>query len=326
MEAPPPPRTDPLAALALVLGILAPLTCGAAGPFAVLFGFLALRRVNLSDGRLRGARAAKAGMILGALGIVLFFGGLFTVGLRHLRGKSEVTVCTNNLRRVGQAVNLYHDQKEHANFPPGTVPNPNLPPDQRLSWMVAILPYMELEPSPDPTAPRPPAAFRKGQELSARFNRDKGWEAEENRQALGGSSQWFICPASPYRPAPGEPALTPYVGLAGLGKGAPTLPKTDPNAGFFGYDRVIGRDDVKRGLAQTMIVTERARAVGPWVAGGPATVTGVDPGEQPYVERQFGGLHPHGANTLFADSHVTFITDRADPRVWEDRCRINVDE
>jgi prepilin-type processing-associated H-X9-DG protein len=326
MEAPPSPRTDPLAPVSLVLGLLALPTFGAAAPFALLFGFLALRRINLSDGRLRGARAAKAGMILGGAGVALFFIGLFIVGLSQLRDKSQLTACTNNLRRIGQAVNLYHDQKEHPHFPPGTIPNPNLPPDQRLSWMVAVLPYMEREPAIDPSAARPPGAFQKGEELYGRFDRDKGWEAAENRKAMSGSSPWFVCPAAPDHPAPGEPALTQYVGLAGLGKDAPVLPKTDPNAGFFGYDRIINRGDVKRGLEQTMIVTERAHAVGPWGAGGPATVTGVDPDRTPFVPEQFGGLHPHGANTLFADGHVRFITDRAVPRVWEDQCRINVDE
>ncbi len=316
-------RTNPLAWLSLVLGVLAVPTCGATAPFALFFGFLALRRVHRSDGGLPGARAARAGMILGALGVVFFFVGLFVVGLYHLRDKSELTVCTNNLRRVGLAVNLYPDNNDHPHFPPGTIVIPEIDPDRRLSWMVSILPYMEAEPTPGAAPGTVPAAFQRGETLYARFDLKKDWHAEVNQEATKGAVAWYTCPAAARRPAPGQPAPTQYVGMAGFGTDAPTLAKTDPRAGFFGYDRVISRADLTRGAGETIMVTERADAIGPWARGGPATVTGVDPNRQPFVPRQFGGLHPHGANTLFADGHVTFITDRADPLVWEEQCRIN---
>ncbi len=325
MDAPPVARTNVLAWLSLVLGLLALPTCGATGPFALLFGYLALRQVNLSDGRLPGARAARAGLVLGLVGVVMFLCGLFVVGLNRLRDKSEVASCKNNLRRIGQAVNLYYDEDAHKHYPPGTVLNPALAPDRRLSWTVTILPYMEMEPTPGPAAAKPPAAFHKGQALFERFDPQKAWDEEPNRQAMVGAPLWFVCPVG-RRPAPGEPALANYVGIGGLGEDAPTLLTSDPRAGFFGYDRVIGRQDVKRGTAETMMAAERADAVGPWAAGGPATVAGVDPQKVPFVPRQFGGLHPQGANVLFADSHVVFLSDRVNPHVWEDQARINVDQ
>jgi prepilin-type processing-associated H-X9-DG protein len=304
----------------LVLGVLAPLTCGATAPFALLFGFLALRRVNLSDGRLPGARAARVGMVLGAAGVVLFFAGLFVVGLNQLRGRSEVTVCTNNLRRIGLAVNLYHDDKQHRHFPAGTVLVPELDPDRRLSWMVEVLPYMESEPGAGT-----PASRRRGEELYGQFDLKKSWDNPVNQEAVKEAVPWYVCPAGRSL-APAGSGLTTYVGIGGLGTDAAKLPKTDPRAGFFGYDRVISRDDVTRGAAETMIVTERDHNLGTWSRGGPGTVAAVDPEAQPYVPRQFGGLHPHGANVLFADSHVNFISDRANPLVWEEQCRIHRDE
>jgi prepilin-type processing-associated H-X9-DG protein len=304
--------------LALALGLLALPTCGATAPFALLLGYVALRRVNLSDGQLPGGRAARAALILGAGGVVLLFVGLFVVSLGRLRGKSELTVCTNNLRRIGQAIDLYYDARAPRHFPPGTIRNPNLPPDQRLSWMVAILPYMETEPTPVPMTAKAPAAFHKGEALFASFDITKGWQAEQNWKLMGERVTWFHCPDA------ADTAVTQYVGLGGLGLDSPTLPKTDPRAGFFGYDRLIDRADVKRGLAETISVTERAVGVGPWGAGGPPTVVGVDP-DKPFVPTQFGGLHPGGANTLFGDGHVTFIAEGADPRIWLDQCRINVD-
>jgi len=325
-DAPPPPQTNILAWLSLVLGILAPLTCGATAPFAILFGFLTLRRVHLSDGALPGARAARVGIVLGLLGVVLFLGGLFVIGLNQFRDKSDQTVCTNNLRRIGQAVTLYHENQRPKHYPSGTIVNPDLPPDERLSWMVSILPYMEAEFTEGPLSDKTPAAFRRGSDLYARFDMQQGWKAEANRQFLTATPPWFVCPAAKHRSGTSEPGWTQYVGLGDLGLDSPLLPKTDPCAGFFGYDRVISSSDIGRGTQRTMIVTERAEALGPWTAGGPATVTGIDPQKQPYVPEQFGGLHAHGANTLFADGHVEFITDRAIPRVWDDQCRINVEE
>jgi prepilin-type processing-associated H-X9-DG protein len=324
MEAPPASRANPLAWLSLLLGLLVPVSCGASGPFALLFGFLALRRVNLSDGRLPGARAARAGMVLGTAGITLFLVGLLVVVLVQQRGKSEVAVCTDNLRRIGQAVNLYHDEKGNKHYPSGTIPLADVPPEQRLSWMVAILPYMEGERGLAATTEKSPVAFQRGEELYTRFDPTKGADAPENRKAMTDAPLWFACPAGP-RPTPGEPAFTQYVGIGGFGADAPTLTRADPRAGFFGYDRVISRDDIKRGTAQTLMVSERAGAVGPWGVGGPATVAGVDPAKEPYVPGQFGGLHAHGANTLFADGHATFITDRANPIIWQEQSRINVD-
>jgi prepilin-type processing-associated H-X9-DG protein len=319
-------RTNLLAWVSLVLGVLAVPTCGATAPLAILLGYLALRRVNHSDGQLAGGRAARAGMILGVLGIAALFVGLFVVGLYHLRGQSEQTVCTNNLRRIGQAISLYHDAKAPPNFPPATVLVPELAPDRRLSWMVSILPYMETEPTLGPSTAKAPAAFHKGAALYERFDLKKGWEQDPNREAAGVSPSWFLCPAAASRPAPGEPVPTQYVGIGGLGADAPALPMGDPRVGFFGYDRVITRADVRRGQSETMMVTERDKPLGPWAAGGPATAAGVDPQKQPYVPRQFGGLHPHGANTLFVDGHVVFLSDGAAPRVWEDQSRINVDQ
>jgi prepilin-type processing-associated H-X9-DG protein len=319
-------RTNALAWLALGLGVLALPSCGATAPFALLFGYLALRQVNLSDGQLPGARAARAGMVLGALGVVSFLGGLVVVGLYRLRVKSELTGCTNNLRRIGQAVNLYYDVKAHQHYPSGTVRVDGVDPDRRLSWMVPILPYMEVEPTPNPVADKRPVAFHKGEALFARFDLAGGWRDDKNREAAAGVPAWFICPGSAYHATAGEPPLTQYVGIGGFGVEAPTLAKDDPRAGFFGYDRVINRADVRRGTTETMMVTERKDAVGPWSAGGPATVAGVDPARLPFVPTQFGGLHPDGANTLFVDGHARFISDRADALLWEQQSRINVDQ
>src|SRR5207247_2627843 len=65
-----PGRLSILAVVSFVLGLLAvtpPFLIIASLP-ALLLGLVSLRRINHSDGRLRGAWLAGAGMVLGALG------------------------------------------------------------------------------------------------------------------------------------------------------------------------------------------------------------------------------------------------------------------
>ena len=84
-----------------------------------------------------------------------------------------------------------------------------------------------------------------------------------------------------------------YIGIAGVGTDAPLLPKSDPRAGIFGYDRVCSLADIKDGVANTMLLAETAKVSGSWLQGGPATVRGLDPAQKPYLgpNRQFGGMH-----------------------------------
>ena len=51
--------------------------------------------------------------------------------------------CQNNLKQLGMAIHSFKDANQH--FPPGTMPNPELPPEQRLSFLLAILPWLESQ-------------------------------------------------------------------------------------------------------------------------------------------------------------------------------------
>jgi prepilin-type processing-associated H-X9-DG protein len=68
-----------------------------------------------------------------------------------------------------------------------------------------------------------------------------------------------------------------------------------------------------------MMVAETTLNNGPWTAGGPATVRGLDPGRQPYVGRgcQFGGTHRGGVIVAFADGSFRFHRDALNPKLFE---------
>src|SRR3954453_21334520 len=65
-----------------------------------------------------------------------------------------------NYKQIGLALHNYH--AVHKTFPSGTIPNPSLPPERRLSWYVEVLPYLEQR------------------ELHQQFDRAKGWDDSVN--------------------------------------------------------------------------------------------------------------------------------------------------
>ena len=110
-----------------------------------------------------------------------------------------------------------------------------------------------------------------------------------------------------------------FLGIAGLGIDAPSLPTKHRRAGIFGDDRQVRPPDIKDGTSTTMMLAESDSAQGPWFAGGRWTVRGLDQARQPYIgpNRQFGGHHKGGANVLLADGSLRFVSDSINPKVFE---------
>jgi prepilin-type processing-associated H-X9-DG protein len=298
-------RTSGKAVISLVLGLLC-----VPGPVALALGFLGLRDINRSDGQLRGRPLAVAGMVLGLFGTLLSVLGTLAVIVLTLQARSDRETCRHRLGQIGQAVFQYHER--HQEYPAGTVPLQGVPPERRFSWLAELLPFPAL----------------KQNALYQRLDLARPWDDEANRPAVRTPLREFLCPSDRSDPVPDAPGLTEYVGIAGLGPGAAALPRGDRRAGMFGYDRRITADDVTRGTSTTMLATETTRDVGPWAAGGPATVRAVDPAERPYIGpgRPFGGLHRGGLNVLFADGAVQFVPDGIKPEIFEAQATIAADE
>jgi prepilin-type processing-associated H-X9-DG protein len=205
--------------------------------------------------------------------------------------------CRHHLLQLGLALEGYRETYGH--FPRAAEPNPSFPPQRRLSWLVSIGPFAE------PTR------------RYVKMDRDKSWDAVENNYLALTALPFLRCPDDPNRPAPNSLVPTSYVGISGLGVHAAALPQEDPGAGFFGYDRQLVLSDVKDRTGTLLVAVETARVGGAWTAGGPPTVRGLEEDGPPYlgVKGQFGGLHPGGANALFADGSVRFLRESLDPQV-----------
>jgi prepilin-type processing-associated H-X9-DG protein len=237
--------------------------------------------------------------------------------------------CANNLRRIGQAIAMYHDVQDRR-FPQATLndftalnvlaPWTAVPCADRLSWMAGLLPYLE-----PPDAPRTPRSRRQAstwEGLYQRLNPRRPWDEGDNAAVAAVTVHPYLCPS---RSGPDDPtpAQTNYPGIAGVGPGAADLPEGDPRAGFFGYERLLRTgagvllDPLPAGTSHTLAAAETAWRPGPWAAGGFSSVRPVDPALAPLVgvDRPFGGLHPGGANLLMLDGRVQFFSDQGNPAI-----------
>ncbi len=312
MSVPTRPRLSWLALASAVLGLFC-----VTGPAALFTGWLALRAVNGSDGRLRGAPLAVFGLVAGAVGTVALALGIVAIVFLNLREASNRAGCVYNLGQIGLAVNAYADNNGHT-FPPAALPPTGRPPAERLSWLAGILTFLDE---------RPDKTFR-WRPLAGRLDPDRPWNDPANLPAAETNVPRFLCPSHP-RYGSEPPGVTHYAGIGGLGADAASLPKGDPRDGFFGYDRLLTPGDLTRGTAYTLLAAETTADNGPWAAGGPSTVRGVDPGETLYIGpgRPFGGCHRVGGvdvlEAVYADGHVGTVKATVNPRVLRDEARIS---
>src|SRR5438876_1920856 len=118
--------------------------------------------------------------------IVLMAGGLLLHGIGRVRDAARSARCHNNLWQIGLAVNNYHDT--YGRFPQAALPNPDLPPERRLSWLFGLVPFMESN-----------QWYRKAAS-------DKAWDAEENLR-LPPYGLFYVCPSAfpDSNPGPGQP-------------------------------------------------------------------------------------------------------------------------
>ena len=237
--------------------------------------------------------------------------------MRRAAARSQ---CANNLHQIAVGLQDYADAhpgtsqagRKAPTLPAGTVPNTALSPEQRLSWLVEVLPFVEQD------------------ALSRRIDRQAAWDAPANATAVRQPLGIFHCPDWGRETAPDPPYLTAYVGVAGRGPGAATLPAGHRHAGVFGFDRRTALADITDGASCTLLILESARENGPWAQGGPATVRGLDSEEQPYLGtgRPFGGTHfaentvfgrggSVGCNAAMADGAVRFLNENIAPHVLE---------
>jgi len=237
--------------------------------------------------------AAVAGLL------VLVILGIGIPAVVRWRTLAERTRCQDHMRVVAVRTSEYA-QRQKA-FPPGTVGGNDRPPEKRLSWVVPLLPALGHAHEAQQIDPAQP------------------WDVDANRAPGAILIKSLVCPSLIDVTTTGGFGALHYPGLGGVGADAPLVARSDPHAGIFGYDAATPVEAVKDGSSNVLLFLETTRNIGPWIAGGPTSVRGVDPNEQPYLGdgRPFGGAHRGGANAAFADGRCQFLSEKIGPTVLE---------
>jgi prepilin-type processing-associated H-X9-DG protein len=239
--------------------------------------------------------------------ILAVIGGLIVRAIHQTRQHAYGAECKWRMEEIGIGLANYHAATH--SFPDGTISNPELAPDDRLSWLVKVVPYMEAQTRFD------------------HIEQSQSWRSQHNCELLKGAYRRFLCPANPTVEDANQLGLTHYIGIAGVGRDAASLEKGNPNAGVFGYDRRTSIEDITDGFSTTIMMAESASDNGPLAAGGSATVRGLDGQNLPHLgaNGQFSARHNSGSmfslrsatNVLFVDGSVRYFTNKLDPKVFE---------
>jgi prepilin-type N-terminal cleavage/methylation domain-containing protein/prepilin-type processing-associated H-X9-DG protein len=245
------------------------------------------------------SRSARTGFtlieLLVVIAIIAILIGLVLPATRRVREPTERMACVNNLRQLMitfdsfQSLSTPGTSPDQA-LPPGCI-GPGATPEERLSWMVALLPYLEQD------------------SLYRQIDFEKGYAG--NLPVVQTSIRGFLCPA--WKEAATAEGVTNYVAMAGIGLDAAMRPAGAPGNGFMGYDRLTSWSMIKDGLSNTIALMETRTDVGPWARGGSSTLRGFDLAHWP-LSGDIRGGHSGGMNAAFADGSVHFIPFMTDSK------------
>jgi len=245
-------------------------------------------------------------VVLGAVTVAFI-----VMGILRQRASHDRVACLNNFRELGQFAAMYEaDQKgdkkselRNLAVPAGTIANPTLPPEQRLSWIADSLEYLSQK-------------RQNTAELAGKLERTAAWDSVRNRELAKTPIKLFLCPGASPEQQPGDPAIAQFVGLGGIAPDGASLglgPPVPSRAGCFRYDSPTPLVTIREGdgLGATLLFGETNRDLGPWIRGGPSTVRMLDvsPDAPSIVGEQFGNF-PGLAGFGLADGSAKFFSDR----------------
>lgn len=257
--------------------------------------------------------------VLTAVGIVALFLTVLLRGIQATREGAKRLECQYNLGQLGIALSQYHSAFH--TLPPGCVaptgPVSNAPTGYKMGWIVQLLPMIEQG-----------ALYREIDFAHGPF-------ALENREVYYYHLQRVTCPSSNLL------GVTSYVGV----HASREMPIDAENDGVLFLNSSVQHDDIDDGLAFTMFVGETSEVEYGWMPGTRASLRNAGhplavrqkaryrralrlPPEAPVrsddisVEvGSFSGNHDvAGANALFGDGHVHFLSVGLEHRILQHYC------
>jgi prepilin-type N-terminal cleavage/methylation domain-containing protein/prepilin-type processing-associated H-X9-DG protein len=261
--------------------------------------------------------------LLVVIAIIAVLVGLLLPAVQKVREAAARTQCINNLKQLGLALHNYYST--YSAFPPGWIRNSNLPtpaPDPSWSWSCFLLPYIEQQNIYNVLSPG---------------TQTFGQAFTNNLTTLQTPIKTFMCPSDTVAPlntnrqftvvtlptgvtAPVSIAISNYPGNGG----------NTGDHGLFLENTAIRIADITDGTSTTLAVGERkskdnARATlwagisqvsGDTSSDGQSSCRGYTLYRMPdgvtstatLPDDAFSSNHDGGANFVFCDGHVQFIS------------------
>lgn len=260
--------------------------------------------------------ARQGSLVRGKMGMYSGESGLLALAARTVDGKP-----TGGLPEKAFAAGqlppgaLERDANRDDRKLPGSAKGLPYPPEQRCSFYAELIKYMDNK----------GGVYRK-------IDSKKAWYQGENLSAAEAWIPELLAPDYPQTAWRATSELvadgrsvgaTNYVGVAGLGLDAarydPKNPDQAKKAGMFGYDWGTKPEEVTDGLSNTMYLIQVPPTYQrPWMAGGGATVMGVDDKgtdpAKPFMVKRSDGTR--GTMVLMGDGSVRQVKEGIDPKVF----------
>ena len=281
--------------------------------------------------------------LLVVIAIIAVLIGLLVPAVQKVRAAAARTQCQNNLRQLGLALHNYHDN--YGKFPPGAVgPRPGV---AGTSGYVAhglgsyLLPYLDQEPLARKYDQN--VSWNHSSNQPAVNTQLSVWQcpsAEPNRIQDGSLDTVKPPPGTPFI---GKAACGDYAGMgrvdAELARRRLIDPPSGPRdedghyEGVFPINRTTRLIDIQDGTSRTILMAEcagrphlwqgRKRVPDGWLTGGPWASRGLLWGRGASADgtaffgecainctndREVYSFHSGGANVVFADGSVRFLS------------------
>ncbi len=262
--------------------------------------------------------------LLVTFGIISTLAGLILPAIGSVREAARKMQCTSQLKQIGLALHNYHQANN--SLPPGLQWESTQ--KSAYGWAVPLLPYLEQRP------------------LYSQVNRNLLIEHPSNQVARNTLVPLFLCPSDITEQtfilfeetkligtstSLVELPTANYLGVFGTFEPDDQIPAPKGDGTFCG-SQSTSFAQLTRGLSNTIIVGERKMATVPstWLGvsylGEDAACRLVgsvmkSPNCKQCDECEFSSRHSGGSNFLWADGHVSLVSESIDTKTYQQMSR-----
>lgn len=185
--------------------------------------------------------------------------------------------------------------QQEGHFPAGSVDAGGLPVAHRWSWQAII-------------------ASQRDNPQSVAIDWNQRWNDPGTDRFVGRPIPRFQNPLVENQTSEDKYPASHYVGVAGVGIDAATLPVDHPRAGIFGQDRKTKLQEIRDGASNTMLLAGVEQHLGSW-ADGATSYRAFS--REPYIHGPdgFGTGQPSSMFVLMADGSVRDVSAETNPTI-----------